>query len=62
MTKTWTIKVERIKNEEIMMAMTIMKMIITTEIMAIIIIKIIMRIKICHRIKMFYLNVKNANI
>ena len=51
MIKTRKIKVKSIENEEIIMAMTIAKLIITTAIMKIIIIMMIMRIKIGNRIK-----------
>ena len=52
MIKTRKIKVKSIENEEIIMAMTMAKLIITTAIMKIIIIiMMIMRIKIGNRIK-----------
>ena len=51
MIKTKLIKVKSIENEEIIMAMTMTKIIIPTVIMKIIIIMMIMRIKIGNRIK-----------
>ena len=52
MIKTRPIKVKSIENEEIILAMTMTKIIITTVIMKIIIIiMIMMRIKIGHQIK-----------
>ena len=52
MIKTAMVKVKSIENEEIIMAMTITKIIIATVIMKIIIIMmIIMRIKIGNRVK-----------
>ena len=52
MVKTRTMKVKRIKNEEITMAITMIKIIITTVIMTIIIkIMMIMKIKLADHIK-----------
>ena len=52
MIKTRLMKVRSIENEEITMAVTLVKIIITTVTMKIIIILMIMRIKIGNRIKM----------
>ena len=52
MIKTRTIKVKSIENEELIIAVTMAKTILTTVIMKIIIIIMMtMRIKICNRIK-----------
>ena len=52
MIKTRLMKVRSIENEEITMAVTLVKIIITTVTMKIVIILMIMRIKIGNRIKM----------
>ena len=51
MVKTRTMKVKRIKNEEITIAITMIKIIITTVIMTIIIKIMIMKIKLADHIK-----------